>query len=133
VRNYNIAVKEWKGDIIFLRRMVPGPADRSYGIEVARLAGVPKPVIQRAREILSRLEEKSEQLRRGDDRASRQRKTLLPGLFDTGPSEPEPQPKPHPLLEELRRTDPNELTPLQALNLLASWKRQWENGSDEKN
>ena len=132
VRNYNIAVKEWKGDIIFLRRMVPGPADRSYGIEVARLAGVPKPVIQRAREILSRLEEKSEQLRRGDDRASRQKKTMLPGLFESRPSKPETQSKPHPLLEELRRTNPDELTPLQALNLIAAWKRQWENTSDDR-
>ncbi len=133
VRNYNIAVKEWKGDIIFLRRLVPGPADRSYGIEVARLAGVPKPVIHRAREILSRLEEKSEQLRRGDDKASRQRKTLLPGLFESKTPKREPPPEPHPLIEELRRTDPDQLTPLQALSLLATWKRQWENSGDSQN
>ena len=63
LRNLNIAVKEWKGDIVFLRRLVPGPADRSYGIEVARLAGVPRPVVERAREILAKLEEKSQDKR----------------------------------------------------------------------
>lgn len=56
VRNFNIAIKEWKGDIVFLRRLVPGPADRSYGIEVARLAGVPASVVSRAKEILTALE-----------------------------------------------------------------------------
>jgi len=56
LRNANIAVKEWKGDIIFLRRLLPGPADRSYGVEVAKLAGVPRPVVKRAREILELLE-----------------------------------------------------------------------------
>ena len=58
VRNMNIAVKEWGGDIVFLRRLVPGPSDRSYGIEVAKLAGVPRPVVVRAKEILAELEKK---------------------------------------------------------------------------
>ena len=60
LRNFNIAVKEWKGDIVFLRRLVPGPANRSYGIEVARLAGVPRSVVDRTRETLANLEEKSQ-------------------------------------------------------------------------
>ena len=56
VRNYNVAVKEWNGEIIFLRRIVEGGTNRSYGIQVARLAGLPQKVIDRAREILSNLE-----------------------------------------------------------------------------
>ena len=58
IRNYNASVKEWGEEIIFLRKIVPGPADRSYGIHVARLAGLPEPVIKRAQEVLSDLEKK---------------------------------------------------------------------------
>jgi DNA mismatch repair protein MutS len=54
--NYSVAVKEWNDDIVFLRRVVPGPADRSYGIQVARLAGLPLSVIDRAKTILAKLE-----------------------------------------------------------------------------
>jgi DNA mismatch repair protein MutS len=57
IANYSVAVREWKGEVVFLRRIVPGPASKSYGIEVARLAGVPEPVIRRAREILHNLEQ----------------------------------------------------------------------------
>src|SRR5207244_8434352 len=56
VRNLSVAVAEWKGEIVFLRQIVPGPASRSYGVEVARLAGVPEPVVARARELLLGLE-----------------------------------------------------------------------------
>ena len=56
LRNFSVAVKEWNDDIVFVRRVVPGPADRSYGIQVARLAGIPASVIDRAKAILSRLE-----------------------------------------------------------------------------
>lgn len=56
VANYNVAVREWNDDIIFLRKILPGQADKSYGIQVARLAGLPKPIIDRAKEILSHLE-----------------------------------------------------------------------------
>ena len=56
VENYNVAVREWKEDIIFLRKILPGPADKSYGIQVARLAGLPAPIIDRAKEILTHLE-----------------------------------------------------------------------------
>jgi DNA mismatch repair protein MutS len=57
VRNYNVAVREWNDQIIFLRKIQPGPADKSYGIQVARLAGVPRSVIDRAKTILRVLEE----------------------------------------------------------------------------
>jgi DNA mismatch repair protein MutS len=56
LRNYSVAVKEWNDDIVFLRRVVPGPADRSYGMQVARLAGLPLSVIDRAKTILAKLE-----------------------------------------------------------------------------
>ncbi|MGC6425455.1 MAG: DNA mismatch repair protein MutS [Akkermansiaceae bacterium] len=56
VANFNVAVREWNDDIIFLRKILPGQADKSYGIQVARLAGLPKPIIERAKEILSHLE-----------------------------------------------------------------------------
>jgi DNA mismatch repair protein MutS len=56
VRNYSVAVKEWNEQIIFVRQVNPGAADRSYGIQVARLAGLPQPVIDRARQILEKLE-----------------------------------------------------------------------------
>ncbi len=56
LRNYSVAVKEWNDDIVFLRRVVPGPAERSFGIQVARLAGLPPTVINRARAILAKLE-----------------------------------------------------------------------------
>ncbi len=56
VENHNVAVREWNDDIIFLRRILPGPADKSYGIQVAKLAGLPKPIIDRAKDILSHLE-----------------------------------------------------------------------------
>ncbi|MGE4292281.1 MAG: DNA mismatch repair protein MutS [Desulfovibrio sp.] len=120
LRNLNIAVKEWKGDIVFLRKLIPGPADKSYGIEVARLAGVPMPVVQRARELLARLEEKS-----GGERArsvERASQTLLPGMCPPPAAAPE-EPQEHPLLEELRALDLNDLTPLQALTILHQWKR----------
>ena len=56
IANFNVAVKEWNDDIIFLRQILPGPADKSYGIQVARLAGLPAPVVARAKDILSHLE-----------------------------------------------------------------------------
>ncbi|MBA4356835.1 MAG: DNA mismatch repair protein MutS [Desulfovibrio sp.] len=121
LRNLNIAVREWKGDIVFLRKLVPGPADKSYGIEVARLAGVPQAVVQRAREILASLEEKSQNERSGTSQAIQARQNLLPGLAPR----PEPQvPEPEsPVLVELRRLDLNELSPLAALTLLHEWKK----------
>nr|MBR9811435.1 DNA mismatch repair protein MutS [bacterium] len=56
VANFNVAVREWNDDIIFLRKILPGQADKSYGIQVARLAGLPKNILDRAKEILSHLE-----------------------------------------------------------------------------
>jgi len=116
VRNYNIAVKEWKGEIIFLRRLVPGPSDRSYGIEVARLAGVPRGVITRARQILDGLDGSA----RGPRGRRAQVRETLPGMFDQ-PLQNEVQPAQE-LLERLRTLDPENLNPEQALILLREWK-----------
>ncbi len=128
VCNMNIAVKEWNGDIVFLRRLIPGPADRSYGIEVARLAGVPAPVVQRARDILAQLE-----AARGKARVARLEAAILPGLdivpaktktVKADASEPAPAPE-HPLLEALRGVNPDAMTPMEALRLLSDWKMLW--------
>lgn len=128
IRNYNIAVKEWQGEIIFLRKMVPGPADRSYGIEVAKLAGVPQNVTQRAKEILFELEKKSEQLKIDNKQSTAKRQTLMPELLKRPQSSNQINSlshKSHPLLEELQQTDLDQLSPIEALNLLNKWKGKW--------
>ncbi|GAB7080583.1 DNA mismatch repair protein MutS [Megalodesulfovibrio paquesii] len=128
VRNCNIAVKEYGGEIIFLRRLVPGPADKSYGVEVARLAGVPPRVVHRARELLQVLEKQG-----GEGRARFAEQmacpTMLPGM--TPPSLPQQQTPPpvSPEALELRKAlqglDVEHLTPVQALTLLHDWKQRW--------
>lgn len=128
VRNYNIAVKEWRGEIIFLRRLIPGPADRSYGIEVARLAGAPQKVVQRARDILAELEK----VRDGKAEAGPKNlgQTALPGLWTHCPPTPDATPgeaPAHPLIDELSLLQIDRLTPLEALSLLSDWKSKWAN------
>jgi DNA mismatch repair protein MutS len=116
LRNYNVEVREAGEQILFLHRLQPGGADRSYGIEVGRLAGLPAPVLARAREILALLE--SEQLARGRATRGGGRGTTdnsgvhdQLGLFAS---------RPNPLVGRLAAIDPNTLTPLQALTMLAS-------------
>jgi len=116
VKNYHVSVKETGGGIVFLRRVEPGAADRSYGIEVAKLAGLPNEVTQRAREILAEHE-----------RAERRLTAQLAG--DELKPPPAAQltiftPISQPVLEKLREVDLNQLTPLEALNLLAELKKQ---------
>ena len=124
IHTMNIAIREWNGEIVFLRRLIPGPSDRSYGIEVARLAGVPQAVVQRAREILAQLEQN-----RGTSPVRQAVPALLPGITLPTPKpqkEAPPQAVPeHPLVVALRDTDPNTLTPLQALQKLTEWKQLW--------
>ena len=105
VRNVSVAVREHKQEIVFLRRVVPGGANKSYGIDVARLAGLPKPVIGRARDIMQKLES-GQETRLG----SSAQLSLLP------------QAAPSPVLAKLATIDPNHTTPLQALALLAELK-----------
>jgi len=108
VKNYHIAVREWKGEVVFLRQLLPGGMSRSYGIQVARLAGLPQEVIGRAKEVLSELE-------KGEVR--RRREELQLSLF---------VPQESPVIRELKRIDPDRLTPLEALELLYRWKRETE-------
>lgn len=128
VHNMNIAVREHAGDIVFLRRLVPGPSDRSYGIEVAKLAGVPAPVVQRAKKILERLEATRGETREQNTRAVRQ---LLPGVDapekypETTVTPPEQCAVEHPLFTTLRDLDTDNTTPIQALALLTEWKTLW--------
>ena len=117
VKNYHVSVKETGGSVVFLRRVEPGAADRSYGIEVAKLAGLPNEVVVRAREVLAE-HESSERRLTGH---------LTPG--SSSASEHPTQltiftPLSQPVLEKLREVDLNRLTPLEALNLLAELKRQ---------
>jgi DNA mismatch repair protein MutS len=103
VRNVSVAVREHKGEIVFLRRVVPGGANKSYGIDVARLAGLPRSVIARSRQIMSQLEG-------GSHLGSSPQLSLLP----TAP--------PSPVLGRLQAIDVDRMTPLAALQLLAELK-----------
>ena len=113
VKNYNIAAKKKGSDVIFLRKIVRGGADQSYGVEVAKLAGVPDRVIKRAREILEELESggmqnaecRMQNAPAADDQIS---------LMDIGSQT---------VLKKLRMTDVNVLSPIEALNLLAELKQ----------
>ncbi|HET7219725.1 MAG TPA: DNA mismatch repair protein MutS, partial [Vicinamibacterales bacterium] len=119
VVNYHVVVREWKDDIVFLRKVVPGRSDRSYGIQVARLAGLPAPVVARAREILNGLER--DELSRGGRpslSASAGDGTRQLGLFQAPPAADDP------VLLRLKAIDVDNLTPLQALSLLAELKRE---------
>ena len=111
IKNFHFAVKEWRGDIIFLRNLVPGASSHSYGIHVARLAGMPPEVVFRSKEILTQLE--SGQGGRGASfGADAQTATAQPvqmGLFGAADNR---------LREELSRLDPSQMTPLEALNML---------------
>jgi DNA mismatch repair protein MutS len=112
VKNYNIAAKKRADDVIFLRKIVRGGADQSYGIEVAKLAGVPDPVIARAKEIL-------EELEAGEPDYPSKHETPLPqpqiSLEDVNALE---------VAETLRRTDLNTLTPIEAMNLIYQLKQR---------
>lgn len=112
VHNFHIAVKKKRDDIVFLRKIVPGGADQSYGIEVAKLAGVPVPVITRAREILSQLESQGGVAPVGTVSAPAQDQMTL---GDWSGSE---------VLETLRNTAVDTLTPIEALNLLYQLKQK---------
>ncbi len=109
IKNYTIAVKELKDTIVFLRKIIPGRADRSYGIHVAKLAGIPLPILKRAEEVLSQLEQSdgSHHNAKGNDNE----------LEDSLPS-------PHPIMEEMKQMDLFSMTPLEALNRLADLQRR---------
>ena len=126
VANYSVSAREHEGDVVFLHRIAQGPASRSYGIAVARLAGLPQPVLERAGAILNGLEND----------------TPVPGgpsgkampaqldLFGVAPAEPMKQPEPAvdeaviAVAEQIRGLDIDGMTPLAALQKLAEWKNK---------
>ncbi len=110
VRNYNVGVSEADNRVVFLYKIVPGGADRSYGIHVGQLAGLPKPVIQRANEIMRQLEASSGSATKIDPHKTRQL-----ALF----------PETNPLLDELENLDVNALSPIEALNKLFEWQKRF--------
>jgi DNA mismatch repair protein MutS len=117
VTNLNVSVKEWEDQVVFLHKILPGAADKSYGIHVARLAGVPRDVNERAKQILAQLE--AEHLddrgrpKIGVGRSTPQRGDIQLTLF---------APFEHPLLDTIRGVDLNRVTPLEALQLVQQWQ-----------
>jgi DNA mismatch repair protein MutS len=127
VKNFNIAVKEWGDRIIFLRKIMAGGTNRSYGIQVARIAGVPDEVIARAREILNNLE-KGEldeagrpKIARGLKAASKDKNQLSLFMDDEAL-----------IIDELLNTDIMNLTPVEALNRMSGWQEKLKNSKDVK-
>jgi DNA mismatch repair protein MutS len=118
VKNLNVAVREWQDDVVFLHKIVDGAADKSYGIHVARLAGVPRDVLERAKQILARLEQEHLD---GDGRPKLAGKRMRVGgdLQLTLFAAPE-----NPLLDKIRQTDVNSLSPLAALALVQQWQQE---------
>jgi DNA mismatch repair protein MutS len=128
VRNMTVEVREAGGRVLFLHRLVEGGASRSYGLEVGRLAGLPEPVLARAREVLAVLEGEGAAIavargakhaplgRRGRAGGARGADAGQLGLFAPPPPAP---PVPHPVVDELRAVDADHLTPMQALALVA--------------
>jgi len=123
VKNFNIAVKEWNDDIIFLRKLVPGGTNRSYGIQVARLAGIPARVIKRAKRILYKIEQ-GEYNSGGASGLSNEETPAARGpvqldLFNKAENK---------LIEELTQTDISRMTPLEALNFLNELQEKLKTG-----
>ena len=113
VRNYNVAVREWQDQLVFLHKILPGAADKSYGIHVARLAGVPARVIERGKQILAQLE--------NDETASDGRKKVAAKTKRIKTSDLQLTmfaAEEHPLVDEVRRLDLDTTTPMQALHWL---------------
>lgn len=110
IKNYHMAVREWNGSVIFLRQLKAGGTNRSYGVAVAAMAGLPQAVVKRARDVLKLLELKDLSFQ---SEVTGQAAPQM-NLFDTQ--------KESELVHELRGLEINELTPLEALNLISAWK-----------
>jgi DNA mismatch repair protein MutS len=120
VQNATVTVKEWDGEVIFLHEVRKGAADRSYGVQVARLAGLPATVVERARVVLEALE-------KGEREGGTRKHTLIDDLplFSAlpAPAPARPTKGPSPVEEQLKALHPDEMTPLQALAALYDLKR----------
>jgi len=122
IKNYHILVREWGEEIVFLRKMVAGGADKSYGIQVGRLAGLPPQIIKGAKAVLKTLEAKA--MGSTEFKTDEVGNPAQPSLFETNPVKPEIKKVEHPVLEALRKIDPLNLTPIQALQVLADLSDQ---------
>jgi DNA mismatch repair protein MutS len=131
IKNFHVSVKEWKEEVIFLRKIVPGPSDQSYGIQVAKLAGIPRSVIERAREVLSNLEKlelDETGLPRLAYRSRRKRDKAQLLLF----AEERELERWRELKGGIEEVDISSLTPLDALNYLSDLKKKIkESGGDQ--
>ncbi|MCA9175185.1 MAG: DNA mismatch repair protein MutS [Planctomycetales bacterium] len=116
LRNLNVAVQEYEGRVAFLHKIIPGAADKSYGIHVARLAGVPESVNERATKILEQLESAND----ATSEAPAPPKSIQLSLF---------APQEHPLLDEIRKVEVNATSPLEALQLIQRWQASLSKGS----
>jgi len=120
VANLNVAVKEWQDEVVFLHRIVSGSADKSYGIQVARLAGIPPEVNERAKDVLSQLE--------ADHRDSLDRPTIPPPSGKSSSGDTYQLTlfgyADHPLIEQIQNVDLNSMTPMDALQFLQNAKEQ---------
>jgi len=113
IKNYNVLVREWNDKVIFLRKVVPGAADKSYGIHVAQLAGLPEQVIKRAKQILSELESDkihNKILSQTFENNDKQLPLFQISLINPVESE---------ILKQLKEIDLNKITPIEALNILS--------------
>jgi len=119
VRNYHFAVKETSNEVIFLRKLIPGATDKSYGIHVARLAGIPKKVTERADALLA------EEIQRGVPGSTKPQRYTQLLLSDDCESQ---TPADHPTLRALARLNPDEMTPIEALATIAELKKTLERG-----
>ena len=119
IKNFNVAVSEEGGEVTFLHRIIPGGADRSYGIHVGKLAGLPKSVVRRAQEVLDELEEGSREAGKSAPRKRRKQEPSVQMSF-FGPKSP--------LVEELENLDIESLTPLQALTKLYELQKKAKEG-----
>ena len=122
IKNYTVMVQEKGSDVLFLRKIILGKADRSYGIQVAKLAGIPNPILHRARNILEQLEQ---------DHASPNVSNIENHETLLSPSEL-PTPHPHIILEEVKQIDLFSMTPLEALNRLADFKARLDEDMAEQ-
>ena len=114
MRNFTVAVTEEDGDVVFLHRIVPGGADKSYGVHVARLAGLPQGVVNRAWEVLADLEDNHNSKRKAGGRRSRKAADLQMPLFDPARA----------VADEVKALDIPNLTPLEAINCLYELQRK---------
>ncbi|MHC1576530.1 MAG: DNA mismatch repair protein MutS [Methanosarcinaceae archaeon] len=132
VKNYHIAVKEVGDDLVFLRKIVPGATDRSYGIHVARLAGVPRQVTRRAEEILDDIENESIISKESGVEARRKSDARYAQMVLFDPDSSYASGQPDPVVEELKSLDIDQLTPLDALNRLYELQKKANSSGDGK-